>query len=130
MSEMPTFNDLVGLPYRWGARPQDGATDCFQLACEALRRRGCQDYSFMFEWVYERYDEGAMPRSLLYRLLRSTGWPLVAPAPGVVGFHASATHGALSTVTEHGLLLVGPAQRVVHLSAAAAPTPDRFFLFR
>jgi hypothetical protein len=52
-----SFNDLIGLPYQWGAAPWSGKTDCFQLACEVHKRLGFADYSNQFEWVYELYDE-------------------------------------------------------------------------
>jgi hypothetical protein len=52
-----SFNDLIGLPYQWGAAPWSGKTDCFQLACEVHKRLGFADYSNQFEWVYELFDE-------------------------------------------------------------------------
>lgn len=130
MNETPTFNDLVGLPFRWAARPADGATDCFQLACEAARRYGRGDYAPLFAWVYQRFSEDSIPRSLVYRLLRQHGIPIERPIPGAVGFFSAGDHGALATVTDHGLLLVGPGRAVIHLPAAAAPQPDRLFWFR
>lgn len=130
MSETPVFNDLLGLPFRWGARPQDGATDCFQLSCEALRRYGRTDYAPLFAWVYERFSEASIPRTLVYRLLCCHGVSIERMAPGAVAFFSTGEHGALATVTDHGLLLLGPSRTVIHLPAAAAPRPDRLFWFR
>ena len=63
------MNDLIGLQYRWGARPSDGTneTDCFQLSCEVRRRLGLADVSSEFEWVYEEYTAETLSRMRLIR---------------------------------------------------------------
>ena len=58
------MNDLIGLEYRWGAKPGDGSrqTDCFQLACEIRRRMGLSDLSEEFAWTYEQYSAETLKR--------------------------------------------------------------------
>jgi len=121
----PCFDDLVGLPYRWGARLEDGALDCFQLTAIALKRYTGIDWSPCFEWVYEQHGQNP-PSGLLLRLLRRHGescdWQ-----PAAVGLFPAAGVGALSVVTEHGLLCIGPAEQVLHLPCVIAPRPRRLF---
>jgi cell wall-associated NlpC family hydrolase len=119
------FDDLVGLPYQWGARPQDGACDCWQLAAEALHRYTGIDWRPRFEWVYQAHGQ-ELPCGLLLRLLDRHTTP-GSWQPGALGFLPTAGAGALSTVTEYGLLLIGPAERVVHLPRAFAPRPRRLY---
>jgi hypothetical protein len=83
-----SFNDLIGLPYQWGAAPWSGKTDCFQLACEVHKRLGFADYSNQFEWVYELFDESTFAKPLLARWMIENGTRLKQPTPGAVG-HAA-----------------------------------------
>jgi hypothetical protein len=125
----PSFNDLVGLPFRWGARPaRDHATDCFQLVAEGLARYGRGDWSPRFDWVYQEYGE-RLPCTLIYRLVVLHGQRVKSASPGIVGYLPTDGRGALALCTDHGLLFIGPGERVVHAPAAAAPKPLAHFWF-
>jgi hypothetical protein len=106
-------NDLIGLPYRWAAAPASGATDCFQLVCEARRRLGLMDYSERFAWVYERYTEQTFRRALLPRWLLQNGRRLGEPIAGAVALLPSSTGSALGTILEDGALFISPRGAVV-----------------
>lgn len=116
------MNDLVGLVYGWGHRPGDGSgmTDCFQLACEVHRRLGFADYAPEFAWVYEQFTEETFDRRLLARWLATNSRRLAAPQVGAVALLTDKAFGALASVTEHGLLLIGPGQNVVQVPVPPA----------
>lgn len=126
MKAAVSVDDLVGLPYRWGSRPEEGAVDCFQLAAEALLRYTGIDWRPRFQWVYQAAHDQQLPGGLLLRLLDRHTTP-GSWQPGALGFQPTAGAGALSTVTDYGLLLIGPAHRVVHIPRAFAPRPRRLY---
>ena len=112
------FNDLIGLPYCWGAPPWTGKTDCFQLACEVHSRLGYGDYTAKFDWVYELYDEETFPRGLLVRWMLQNGSRLQAPKHGAVTLLPAAIGSALGTIVEDGALFLSPGGTVIR-----APLP-------
>lgn len=114
------FNDLIGLPYQWGCCPEEGATDCFQLMCLARRRMGLRDLAEQFQWVYEQWDAGTLPRGAILRWLHETGRRIDHPEPGATAY---VSESALGTATEHGILFIAPGQNVVHAPVRA----DRYF---
>lgn len=111
----PSFNDLIGASYEWGASPcgNSGKTDCFQLACEAHRRLGFGDYSEKFDWVYEIYDEQTFPKGLLVRWMLQNGKRLKEPMVGSVALLPANVGSALGTLVEDGLLFISPRQKVI-----------------
>ncbi len=114
------FNDLIGLRYGWGCRPGDGSerTDCFQLFCEARRRLGLSDYASRFEWVYGAYGEGSLPKGQILRWVIENSVRSAA-VPGSVIVFPGESAGAMATITEFGVLCIGPGQNVIH-----APMPS------
>jgi hypothetical protein len=115
-----SFNDLIGLSYRWAASPLDGSgfTDCFQLTCEARRRLKLADYGPRFAWVYEKYDENTFNRKLLLRWLLQNGRRLREPCAGAVALLPATTGFALGTILEDGALFLSPGGAVIR-----APLP-------
>lgn len=120
------MNDLIGLRYGWGHRPGDGSgmTDCFQLACEVHRRLGFADYGPAFAWVYEQFTEETFERRLLVRWLAENSSRLDGPRLGAVALLPAGAMGALGSVTETGVLMIGPGQNVVQ--APVPPAAARF----
>jgi len=108
-----SFNDLIGLPYSWGAAPWSGKNDCFQLACEVHKRLGFADYTERFEWVYELYDEQTFPRGLLVRWMLQNGTRLEVATPGAVVLLPTAMGSALGTILEDGAMFLAPNNTVV-----------------
>ena len=104
--------DLVGLPYRWGARPSEGATDCFQLVCEVRRRLGLTDYEQEFQWVYETYDERTLPDRRIARWLLTKGSRTTVLEPGTISL---SSWRALASWTGTGWLCIAPGKAVVLL---------------
>jgi hypothetical protein len=115
------MNDLIGLAYGWGCRPNDGSgkTDCFQLTCEARRRMGLSDYADKFAWVYDRYDDATFPRRLVLRWLLENGNRITQPRAGAVALLPGFAGAALGAVTDHGVLFLGGRQNVVHTPVPA-----------
>lgn len=89
-----SFNDLIGLPYRWKAKPSEGATDCLQLVGEARRRMGLYDYSKDFAWIYERWPESDFPALQIVRWAHHCG-ERTGPRKGAIGY-AKARHGGVA----------------------------------
>lgn len=114
-----SFNDLIGLPYQWGAAPWMGKTDCFQLVCEVHRRLQLADYSNKFEWVYELYGENTFPKPLLVRWVIENGNRLRQPTVGAVALLPAAVGSALGTIVEDGALFLSPSGTVIK-----APLPN------
>jgi hypothetical protein len=114
-----SFNDLIGLPYQWGAAPWSGKTDCFQLACEVHKRLGFADYSNQFEWVYELFDESTFAKPLLARWMIENGTRLKRPVIGAVAMLPAAIGSALGTIVEDGALFLSPSGAVIR-----APLPS------
>ena len=113
---MINVNDLIGLSYGWGHRPDDGSglTDCFQLACEIHRRFGFADYSAEFDWVYADYKDETFPRIRMARWLLERGIRIDAPRPAAVTLLPVDTGAALGTVMEDGsTVFIGPSHNVV-----------------
>lgn len=108
-----SYNDLIGLPYQWGAAPWSGKTDCFQLACEVHKRLGFADYADRFEWVYELYSEEAFPKPLLVRWMIENGTRLAEPVAGAVVLLPAAIGSALGTIVEEGALFLSPSGTVI-----------------
>jgi hypothetical protein len=109
-------NDLIGLTYGWGHRPDDnsGFTDCFQLACEIHRRFGLADYAPAFDWVYSEFDDDTFPRVRMARWLLQNGSRLTTPQPAAVILLPSDIGAALGTVMDDGsTVFIGPSHNVV-----------------
>ena len=95
-----SFNDLIGLPYQWAAKPEDGATDCLQLMSEARRRLGLYDYSQDFAWVYEQWNEKDFPGMFIAKWSKENGKQCDARL-GAFGFLRGNAGGlALGTVVD------------------------------
>lgn len=109
---MINVHDLVGLPYRWGARPVEGATDCFMLCGEVRRRLGLPDYFQQYSWIYERWDAFSFPSAIVLRWLQRHG-RLSEPVIGAVACLPSSTNGfALGTlIDEDRVLFISPGGR-------------------
>jgi hypothetical protein len=101
--------DLIGLPYRWGAKPSEGATDCFQLVCEARRRLGLADYTAEFAWVYETYTEETLPDRRIARWLLTKGTRTSTLEPGTI---CLSTWRAMASWTGTAFLFIAPGGRV------------------
>ena len=97
--------DLIGLEYRWGSRPDEGATDCFQLVCEVRRRLGLSDYSQHFNWVYETYTEATLPKQRIARWLLTTCSRTATLEPGTLNL---SNWRALASWTGTGWLCIAP----------------------
>ena len=119
------FNDLVGLEFGWGHRPDDGSgkTDCFHLVCEARRRLGQTDYEEQFASVYQHFSEATLPRSEVARLVLGVGGRRVkeGPSPGLLALIPGTIGGALGVCTDHGLLMIGPGGSVIHTPHIVPP---------
>jgi hypothetical protein len=128
---MIVFNDLIGLEYRWGARPSDGSgfTDCFALVMEVRRRFGLHDFYPDFQWVYEAYGhEGVGGRQIL-RWFWDHGQRINDAREGAIfrTMGANATGLALAAVIDsENALLIGPSQRVIALPFAKVAS-GRFY---
>lgn len=115
---MISTNDLILLRYGWGHRPGDGSglTDCFQLVCELRKRFQLHDYTDLFAWVYEKYDNDTFPRSKIVRWLLEHGTRLNDPKPGCVALLPGGQGAALGTVMEDGTtVFIGPTHNVVRV---------------
>jgi hypothetical protein len=106
-------NDLIGIPYQWGAAPSTGKTDCFQLVCEIRRRLGLKDYAPDFAWVYAQYNEQTFRRGLLPRWLLQNGKRITEPVHGAVALLPAAIGSALGTIVEDGALFLSPGGTVI-----------------
>lgn len=64
------WNKLLGLRYKFGARPGDGnnETDCFALVCEARRELKLHDYEADFQWAYKREQCRSTVKAILRQL--------------------------------------------------------------
>lgn len=115
------MNDLIGLRYGWGHRPGDGSgmTDCFQLACEVHRRLGFADYAPAFAWVYEQFTDATFERRLLARWLMENSTRLAEPKVGAVALLPAGGVGALGSVTDGGVLMIGAGQNVIQAPVQA-----------
>ena len=112
-----TFNDLIGLRYRWGAKPKSGhgVTDCFHLAAEVHRRLGYHDYEPDFAWVFTRFTDETFPRRLLGRWLLEIGERLSKPEHDAVVLLPGLRGGALGTVMkDEGVLFISERSGVIH----------------
>lgn len=116
------MNDLIGLQYRWGARPSDGTneTDCFQLACEIRRRLGLVDISSEFAWTYEQYTAETLSRTRLIRWLLKRGERIKMARHGALALVAGGTSAALGTVVDHNLILISPGGSVISVPVSRA----------
>lgn len=120
------MNDLIGLKYQWGAKPEDGngTTDCFQLSCAARDRLGLFSYAVLYAWVYERFTEESFTNRQLVRFLFTSGRRTLNPSVGAMALFPG-ERAALGTVTDHGIIYIAPGGRVVHSPAC----PSRFYCF-
>lgn len=109
------MNDLIGLRYGWGHRPDDGSgkTDCFQLTCEARKRLGLKDYQHQFDWVYQSYTESTFRYRLIFRWLKENGTRIKDQCPGAVLVLPGRVGLALATVLDDSILFIAPSQNVV-----------------
>lgn len=110
------FNDLIGLTYAWGTRPDHGCgtTDCFHLAAEVHKRLGYHDYAPDFAWVFTEYTDETFPRRLIARWLLENGQRLNAPEADAVVLLPGTRGGAMGTVMEDGLVLfISPTTGVI-----------------
>jgi len=113
---MINVNDLIGLVYGWGHRPDDGSgkTDCFQLACEIHRRLGFGDYSPQYNWVYAEYTDDTFPRRRMARWLLENGIRCKHPKPGAVVLLPVEVGAALGTyIDSTDVLFIGPGHHVI-----------------
>ena len=64
------WHKLLGLRYKFGAKPSDGnnETDCFALVCEARRELKLYDYEQDFQWAYEREQCRSTVKAILRQL--------------------------------------------------------------
>jgi cell wall-associated NlpC family hydrolase len=108
------MNDLIGLQYRWGARPSDGegCTDCFQLVCEVRRRLGLRDYAEQFEWVYEEYTSDTFTLLQLRRFLERNGQVVELPECGDVLLFPSTGGAVMGVVIEGWVMFITAGQTV------------------
>lgn len=129
MTELPV-NDLIGMPYRWGASPEDGSgyTDCWQLVCCVRRRLGLPDHASQFDWAYETYTEGSLMLSIILRWLHKYATQVEAPRAGtIVCMRTVDNVAALGTaISENKVIFIGGAKRVVTAPCSLIESP-RFF---
>ena len=108
------FNDLIGMPYRWGACPSDGSgfTDCFGLSMEVRKRLGLHDFRPEFAFIYEQ--EAVSVKQIL-KWLWERGEKLKEPRNGAVFCNGGRETGiALATVCDNDrAILLGPSKRVI-----------------
>jgi hypothetical protein len=110
------FADLIGLPYQWGAKPSEGATDCLMLSSEIRRRLGMPSYDEQYQWIYEKWDGDSFPSKLVLKWLRLHG-QLSEPRLGAVACLPDKTHGfALGTMdSDESLIFIAPGERVTRV---------------
>lgn len=126
---MSLCNDLLGLQYGWGQRPEDGSgqTDCFQLMCAVHRRLELRDYAEQFEWVYRSFKPEGVPPIRLARWLLQNAKASERQQPGDVALLAGTLVGAFATVSDvGGLVYISAGRRVVH----AQSVPSNLKLYR
>lgn len=109
-----SFNDLIGLPYQWKAKPEDGATDCLHLMSEVRCRLGLYDYSQDFAWIYDQWKEEDFPGMLIAKWMKENGSPCEAKL-GAVGFLKGNSGGlAIGTVVDdESFLFIAAGGKVV-----------------
>ena len=115
-SPIVCFNDLVGMPYKWGAMPESGFTDCLGLCSEIRRRLGMHDYREDYAWVYEQWDESNFPSREVLRWLRKNGQK-TEPVIGAIGYVPDQKQGfALVTmVSETSMMMISPGEKVARV---------------
>jgi hypothetical protein len=115
-------NDLIGLTYGWGHRPDDGSgfTDCFQLTSEVLRRFNYKDYSQQFAWVYTVYTDKTFPRVKIARWLLENGTRIPEARSSAVVLLPAVAGAALGTILEDNTAIyLGPSHNVVRCQLPA-----------
>lgn len=114
---MPSFNDLIGLEYKWGAHPVDGSgfTDCFALVMEVRKRLGLHDFYQDYSWVYEAYDCEAVSGRQILKWMWQKGQRSDTARPGALFRSPGAAQGiALAVViNSEYALMIGPAKKVI-----------------
>lgn len=95
---MLDINDLIGLPYRWGARANEGAIDCFQLHNEIRKRLGLSDKSQEFAFAYEQWTETTFPPSQLLKWLHEKCRKSPLTEGAIAFISDGADRGALGTI--------------------------------
>jgi hypothetical protein len=114
---MPSFNDLIGLEYKWGARPSDGSgfTDCFGLTMEIRKRLGLYDFYSDYCWMYEAHEDEGVSGKQILKWIWERGQRSKLARPGAIFRSPSALQGiALAAViNEEHSLMIGPSRKVI-----------------
>jgi hypothetical protein len=110
------FSDLIGLPYQWAAKPEQGATDCFMLSSEVRKRLGLFSYDEQYEWIYQRWDDASFPSKLVLKWLHQHGQLCEASAGAVACLPDRKNGFALGTMdTDDSVIFIAPGQRVTRV---------------
>lgn len=124
------FNDLIGLPYKWGAFPGDGSgfTDCFGLSMTIRARLGLHDFRLDYAWLYEHYDETTLSGRQIVKWLWERGEKIPFARPGAVFMnHGGASGVALATVIDPSIaMLIGHSGRAI-MAPLATVARGRFY---
>lgn len=102
------WHKLLGLRYKFGAKPSDGnnETDCFALVCEARRELKLYDYEQDFQWAYEREQCRSTVKALL-RQLSDIAFETTEPKDGDVALLSmNDAQIGLGTVIANGYLTI------------------------
>ncbi len=109
------FNDLIGLQYKWGAKPSDssGFTDCFGLTMEVRKRLGLYDFYADYCWIYE--NENKITARQILQWIWERGQRCKTARPGALFRNPSMAEGiALAAVIDDEYaLMLGPSERVI-----------------
>jgi hypothetical protein len=83
---MINYNDLIGLRFKYGAKPadQNGHTDCWHLCMEVRRRLGLNHLEHSFPWLYENYSEDYLTTRKILRWFLIFGEKIYEPRDGAV----------------------------------------------
>lgn len=114
---MLNYNDLIGLEYKWGAHPLDGAgcTDCFALTMEIRRRMGLHDFYPDFRWMYDAYDAEKVPGQQILKWIWANGVRIKEPKVGAI-FRGPSFSNAIALagiVSPNEALMIGPKGKVI-----------------
>jgi len=114
---MINYNDLIGLRFKYGAKPadQNGHTDCWHLCMEVRRRLGLKHLEHSFPWLYENYSEDYLTTRKILRWFLTFGEKIYEPRSGAVFYMpGSGSLLAMAVVAGDGnCLFLGPSKMVV-----------------
>jgi hypothetical protein len=127
---MINYSDLIGLSYKFGAKPSDGngCTDCFSLCMEIRERLGLKLLRTDFQWVYDKYTEHTLSGRQILKLLLKYGSVVKTARPGAIFEVAGgAMLFPMGVVLPNDDCLFIGASKMVIAAPLSALAPTKFF---